>query len=239
MPNIKYYPLVNKLQHLLQIKDSLAKEYFDDATHSFLIPFITVAREPGSGGAPIARAIADKLGYEYVDEQIIDDIARSVKKRKAAIEALDEKSRTAVDNVVHSLLNVEYIDDTTFSKELVKVILSYAYKGRTVILGRGANYVTPFARGLHVNIIAPYDIRVQRAIDFEGHTRVKAKEVIAEVEKERQEFVKKYFHKDLTKHNAYDITLNTQFFRVDEARDVVIAALYKKFSRSLPGKVPI
>lgn len=240
MQSIKYYPLVNKLQNLLQIKDTLSKEYSTvDGSNSFLIPFITIAREPGSGGAPIARALADKLEYEFVDEQIIDEMARSVKKRKAAIQALDEKSRSAIENIVHSMLNVEYIDDKTFIKELVKIVLAYAYKGKTIILGRGANFITPFARGLHVNVIAPYDVRVQRAIDFEGHTKKKAKQVIASIEKERKDFVKQHFSKDLSKHGAYDITINTQFFKVDEARDVVIAALYRKFSRSLPGKVPI
>jgi hypothetical protein len=47
-----------------------------------------------------------------------------------------------------------------------------------VILGRGANFITPFGKGLHVNITAPYFIRVRRAMDYEGLSEQQAKEVL-------------------------------------------------------------
>jgi cytidylate kinase len=199
----------------------------------FIHPFITVAREPGSGGAPIAKAVADKLGFTFVDEQIIDQIAKSTRKRKEIIKAVDEKSRSKIDDMVHSMLNTEYIDDLTYVKELTQVILAYALQGKVVILGRGGNFITPFGQGLHVSITAPYEVRVQRAMDFEGHTRSKAKEVIREVGDERKAFIKQYLQQDSKKRNSYDMTINTTYFQVDEARDVIIEAFYRKFSRSV------
>lgn len=228
---INYYPLINKVLTSLKLRDGLAHYSNEEA---FIKPFITIAREPGSGGAPIAKAVADKLGFEFVDEQIIEEIAKSTKKRKAIIQAIDEKSRTRIEDMVHSMLNIEYLDDAKYVSELVKVVLTYAHNGYCVILGRGANFMTPFAKGLHVNITAPYKIRVQRAMDFEGLNEANAKEVIAKIEKERASFVKQYFKHDIDKKNAYDLTLNTTYFRVDEARDVIVDALYRKFSRSFP-----
>ena len=227
----RYYPLVNKFLQQFMIKEKLSVE--NSAQDDFVRPFITIAREPGSGGAPIATAVAEKLGYTLIDEQIIDEIARSTKKRKEIIKAVDEKSRTAIEDIVHSLLNREYIQDTTYLSELVKVVLAHAYKGRCVILGRGGNFITPFARGLHVNITAPYKVRVQRAMDFEGHSESRAKEVIAKVEKEREDFVTQYFKMDPNKKNSYDLTLNTTYFQVDQARDVIIEAFYQKFARAV------
>ena len=230
-----YYPLINKVLNFLSVKEHVTSSSPSLAHESsFVRPFITIAREPGSGGAPIAKRVAEKLNFEYIDEQIIDEISHSTKRRKAIIEEIDEKSRTKVADMVHSLMNVEYVDDTTYVSELVRVVLTYAYKGKTVILGRGANFYTPFAKGLHVNVVAPYDVRVQRAMDFEGHSKEKAKDVIAEVEKERKDFVKQYFRKNLDKHNAYDLTINTTYFRVEEAANVIIEAFKQKFSRSFP-----
>ena len=174
------------------------------------------------------------LNFEYVDEQLVDEIAKSTKKRKSIISAVDEKARTQVQDLVHAVLNKEYVEDTKYVTELVRLILVYAHKGRTVILGRGGNFITPFAKGLHVNIVAPYEIRVQRAIDFEGHSREKAKQVIAEVEREREEFIRQYFNSSTRKRSVYDITINTAYFRVEEASRVIIAALKQKFSRSFP-----
>ncbi|HEX7017459.1 MAG TPA: cytidylate kinase-like family protein [Patescibacteria group bacterium] len=230
---VHYYPLINKIISHLKIRDSLINSFALSPETSFVRPFITIAREPGSGGAPIARAVAEKLGFEFVDEQIVQEIARSTKKRKAIIEAVDEKNRSAIEDMVHSMLNKEYIDDMKYMKELIKILLTYASQGQCVILGRGANFITPFAKGLHVSVTAPYKVRVQRAMDFEGHNEEKAKEVIAQVEKERDKFIKQYFRQDPNKKNAFDITLNTTYFKVDEAADVIVEAFYKKFSRSV------
>lgn len=223
-----YYDLINKTLNLSTLREYL-RDKFSDSEPTFTNPFITVAREPGSGGAPIAKAIAEKLGYEFIDDQIVEEIARSTKRRKAIIKEIDEKSRTRIEDIVHSLVNIEYLDEETYISELVRSILSYAHKGHCVILGRGANFITPFAKGLHVNITAPYEVRVQRAMDYEGLTEKQAKEVIAKVEKERSDFVKQYFRRNLTQRNIFDITLNTHYFTVPQARDIVLAAFEQKF----------
>jgi len=234
---IRYYPLVEKVMSRLRLKDQ------DPSLHSFtnaafITPFITIAREPGSGGEPIAKAVAEKLGFEFIDEQIVDEIAHSTKKRKAIIQQVDEKSRDQITDMVQSLFNSEYVDDIKYLTELAKVILTYANKGHVVILGRGANFMTPFGTGLHVNITAPYDVRVKRAMDFEGLNLKKAKEVIARVEKEREGFVKQYLLRDINTRNAYDLTINTTYFQLSEARDVIVEAFYRKFSQSVKyGKV--
>jgi len=226
---VRYYNLVNKALHWVDLREYL-RDTFGMTEDSFHNPFITIAREPGSGGAPIAKAVADKLGYEFIDDQIVQEIARSTKKRKAIIQAIDEKSRTRIEDIVHSLVNVEYVDEETYISELVQIILSHAHKGKCVILGRGANFITPFAKGLHVSITAPYDVRVQRAMDYEGHTEARAKEIIAKTEEERSNFVKQYFKRNIKNRTVFDLTLNTHYFTVNQARDVIIEAFKQKFS---------
>ena len=225
-----YYELVNKTFNLSHLRDYL-RDKFSQTEESFINPFITVAREPGSGGAPIAKAVAEKLGFEFIDDQIVEEIARSTKRRKAVIKEIDEKSRTRIEDIVHSLVNIEYLDEETYISELVRSILSYAHKGKCVILGRGANFLTPFAKGLHVSITAPYDVRVQRAMEYEGLVEDQAKKVIAAVESERNEFVKQYFRRNLSKKNVFDLTLNTHYFTVPQARDVIVSAFEQKFNR--------
>jgi cytidylate kinase len=229
---VQYYPMIDKLFKLFQVQDSISlsnSPYPGLNDKQFTKPFITIAREPGSGGVPIAQAVAKKLGFICLDEQVIEEIANSTKLRKDLIKAVDEKHRTHVEDVVQSLLNTDYVDDIKYVTELTKVLVTYALRGKVVVVGRGANFLTPFSKGLHVNITAPYEVRVQRAIEHEGIKRKKAEEVIAKVEKERKEFVKQYFRKDPTKINSYDMTLNTTYFSVDQARDVIIEALWRKF----------
>lgn len=82
---LHYYHLINKFFAPFR-KNGLANEALAQAPQIqddlLTKPFITIAREPGSGGAPIAKAVADKLGYLFVNEQIIEEIARSTKKTR-------------------------------------------------------------------------------------------------------------------------------------------------------------
>lgn len=228
---IHYYPLINKIISGLNLRDNLSLPFKEESEQSFQKPFITISREPGSGGAPVAKLLAEKLGFTLVDRQIINEIAKSTKKRKDVIRAVDEKSRSAIDDIIHSLLNEDYIDDLRYIQELVRVVLIYAHQGHCVILGRGANFITPFAYGLHVRITAPYQVRVGRAVNYEGYSHNQAKKIIAEVEKERREFVKQYFNKKISKSNAYDLTINTTYFDIEDSRDIIIKAFCHKFKR--------
>ena len=230
--NLNLSPILNRAANWSWLKQQMEFAYAQTES-IFAKPFITIAREPGSGGAPIAKAVAEKLKYEYVDEQLVDEVARSTRRRKEVIRTLDEKSRSAVEDLVHSVLNPEYVDESRYIQELFHIILAYAYKGEVVILGRGANFIPPFARGLHVQVVAPYAVRVQRAMDFEGHSKEKAKQVIAEVEEQRRDFVKQYISKDVRKPYVYDLTINTQYFDIEQTRDLIISGLKKKFSRSI------
>lgn len=230
--NLNLSPILNRAANWSWLKQQMEFAYAQTES-IFAKPFITIAREPGSGGAPIAKALAEKLKYEYVDEQLVDEVARSTRRRKEVIRTLDEKSRSAVEDLVHSVLNPEYVDESRYIQELFHIILAYAYKGEVVILGRGANFITPFARGLHVLVVAPYAVRVQRAMDFECHSKDKAKQVIAEVEEQRRDFVKQYISKDVRKPYVYDLTINTQYFDIEQSRDLIISALKKKFARSI------
>ena len=227
---LHYHPLINKFVTFFGIQEKLASPYPSLNEARFTRPFITVAREPGSGGKPIAHAVAKKLGFDILDENIIDHIAGSTKLRRDIVKAVDEKTRSQIEDIVQSMLNPEYIDDLKYITELTKVILAYALKGKVVIVGRAANFITPFAKGLHVSITAPYDIRVKRAMDYEGFNNEKAREVIEKMEKERKSFVKQYFRKDPTKINSYDLTLNTAYFSVDQSADLIIEAFNRKFS---------
>ncbi len=228
---IHYYPLINKIIKGLNLKDKSFLPEELSSEESFVKPYITISREPGSGGAPIAKLVAEKLGFNLVDKQIIEEIAKSTQKSKKIIKAVDERKRSAIDDMVHALLNEDYIDDLKYVSELVRLLLVYAHQGHCVILGRGSNFITPFAHGLHVRVTAPYKVRVQRAIDYEGYTLKQAKKVIAEVEKERRDFVNQYFNKNVTKGNAYDLTINTTAFDIEDSRDIIIKAFCHKFKR--------
>lgn len=232
---MSYASLVDKVMTALRLRDNTQQKSTSHeplvAAERFSKPFITIARDPGSGGKLVGQEVAKRLGFTFYDHELIEEIAKSTKLRKSVLDQVDEKGRTALQDLIQGFINPNYISDLTYFTALCKVILSLAYRGNVVILGRGANFVTPFAQGLHVRITAPTQVCIQRAIDFEGLPYHSAKERVKMVEADRREFIKQYFDKDVRHPSAYDLTINTMFVKPHEAAEIVIHAFNQKFHK--------
>jgi len=195
----------------------------------FKNPSITVARDPGSGGRPIAKMVAKKLAFEFYDEALVEAIAKSAKRRKKVIARVDERARGAIEDTIHGLLNPEYISESAYIKHLTDVVLSIAHHGKSVTVGRGANFIIPPDQVLNVLVTAPRKVRIKRAIEYEKIDREEAIKRIEKYTKERRDFVSQYFNKSYVNPSYYDVIINTSYFDIDGASDLVISAFRKKF----------
>lgn len=196
-------------------------------------PYITVSREPGSGGRPIAKKVAKMTGFTHYDKKLIERVSKSARKRKALIESVDEKSRTGMQDLVHSFFDSEYVSDISYIKHLSNVVLTLSEKGDVVILGRGGNFVTSRRRGLHVRVSAPYMVRVMRAMKHEKIDEKKARKVIKKVDDDRRSFVSQYFGKSISNSDYYDMIINTTYMTIDEAAELIVRMFELKFPRYL------
>lgn len=202
---------------------------FPRHAHEGFKPFITISREAGSGGRPIAEMVAKQLKFELYDEKFVEEIAKSAKKRTELVKSIDEKARGLVTDMLQSVLNPEYISDMTYIRHATKVVLTRAHSGSVVFLDRGANFMVPSAAALRVRIQAPYAVRVARAIKYENIDVDQAKDIIRQADTERKEFVRQYFNKSISNANYYDIVLNTTHMTMEDVRDLIVFAFKKKF----------
>jgi len=231
MPNL-YDKLINRIVNvvpLVHLRRSEVKEVEAEPNSRFTKPFVTISREPGSGGKPIAGLVAKNMGFSLYDRKIIEDVSKNVHERKALMESIDEHSRSAIDDIIHSAFNPDYVSDIRYIRSLSSTILSAAIQGNVVILGRGANFITPFDKGLHVRICAPYLVRVERTIKFEHITKEEAIREIRRTDEQRKEFVRQYFGKDVSNPNYYDIVINTMVMSIEDAAVLIIEAFKHKF----------
>lgn len=192
-------------------------------------PFITISREAGSGGKPIAKLVAKKLKYSFYDKGLINLIAKKAKKRKALIESLDEKERGMIEDIVHSFFNPDYVAEETYFKHLCQVTMTLARKGSCVIVGRGANFITGDYGGLHVRIASPFLVRAGYTAQYEKYSIYEARERVEKYDKERKEFIKNHFGKDPSNSNYYDLVINTADLKKEVAAEIIITAFKKKF----------
>lgn len=201
-----------------------------DSERIFTHPVITIARDPGSGGNPIGKLVAQKLKYSFYDDELIEAIAKSTSKRTKVIKNVDEKTRTVIEDIVHNLFNPDYISESTYLKHLTNVVLSLAHTGKAVLLGRGANFIIPNADSFNVLITAPKKVRIKRAVYYEGHSITKARAIIDKYSHQRKGFVSQYFNKGYHNPIYYDLVINTEYFDIQAASDIIVTAFRKKYS---------
>jgi cytidylate kinase len=186
------------------------------------VKIITVEREYGSGGAIIARTLAERLGWKLWDEQLTAEIARVANVDAMAARRCDER----VDPFLYRLFKVyargsyeralamgeSHVFDTDCMVDMLhKVIEDVASRGNCVIVGRGSPYILRnHPDAFHVFVYAPVDEKVRR-IQTLGKTQKEALQLVQDIDRERAEFIHHYFGKEWPCRSLYNLMINSKF----------------------------
>ena len=155
---------------------------------------ITVSREFGSGGRELGRRLADELGYDYYDGEIIAAIAKKSGLDEEYVEyALDDQAWQAVPMTVHRTFASPAILPTGqigLLLEQKRVIEEIGNAGRDcVIVGRNADILLqeyePFNLFVCADMQAKIDRCIERAKEGEEFTRKEYEKRIRRVDKNR------------------------------------------------------
>jgi cytidylate kinase len=175
---------------------------------------ITISREMGSGGIPIAHKVAEKLGYRLIDGETITEAAEAYGLSPEAVEQADEKPPHFVD----TLDSKQFLD-----LHLIElIILEAALKGDVVIYGRGGqDLLKDISSVLRTRIIAPFEDRVERWSEREWLDPDRARYLVRKSDQQRAGFIKYYFDRDWEDCVHYDLVINTQRLSEDMAVQVI------------------
>jgi len=182
---------------------------------------ITIEREYGSGGADIARLLAERLGWTLWDQRLTDEIARLAQCDRAAVSQREEKTDPLYYRLLKSFLRGSFegsqnvrrfkVLDTDVIVGLTKRIVERAaQEGNCVIVGRGAAFFLANRPDVfNVFIYAPHEHKLQRLIKSGMHRR-KASSLVETVDDERADFIRKYFGKEWTCRRLYHLMINSR-----------------------------
>lgn len=187
-------------------------------------PFITISREPGTGGPEIARRLSKQLKMELFAGQISKQLAESAQVDEKAIRSIIEKAITKRDDWLTSLFETRHLWPDKFLFHLTKVINTVKSHGNAVILGLGAQYILPTEKTFRVRLIAPLESRATRIMDARGCSRQEAEKYATTTETDRRVFIQKFFKADSTNPYDYDLIINMGSLTVDTAVETIISA---------------
>ena len=185
-----------------------------------MIKVITIEREYGCGGGEIAQLLARRLGWKLWDQLLTEEIARLARCPKAVVESREERTDPLYYRLFKSFMRGSYegsinapklnlVDSETIVKITQRVVEHAAEKGNCVIVGRGSQH---FFRDrldtLRVFLYAPKEDKVRRLV-ARGKNDKEAEELIDTVDRERADFIQKYFNVEWPARSIYHMMMNT------------------------------
>jgi cytidylate kinase len=185
-----------------------------------MIRILTIEREYGSGGADIARKVAERLGWKLWDQLLTNEIARRMNCDCRVVEEHEEKRDPLFYRLMRSFMRGSYegslnaprlnIADTDCIREVAeKVVKSAAEGGQCVIVGRGSAYYLQGRRdAFHVFVYAPFEEKVRR-LRAGGKSESEATELAQTVDNERSAFIKQYFGVEWPDRHKFHLMVNS------------------------------
>lgn len=194
---------------------------------------ITISREFGSGGREVGKRLAEVLGYDYYDREIISSLARET----AFEENFIEKT---LDNVVFPTFSLTFgrtfstignttVRGTTATNLLVKetkIIKKIAEKGKDfIIVGRNSDLLLKKYRPLNLFIYADMEYKVNRCLLHEKEDKKLSRKAMERKIKKVDDIRSKY--RELLsdkawgdKHN-YHLCINTSNLAVKDLAFII------------------
>jgi cytidylate kinase len=188
-------------------------------------PVVTISREPGSGGRIVAQKLAETLGIEVFHQEVLHEMAKRAEVSEQLLATLDEKGLSILEDWIASLVNDRHLWPDQYLQHLMYVIGTIGKHGRAVVVGRGANFILPPEQRFRVRITAPQRRRIENVARDFNLSPDEAKRRVIKTESNRKAFVRKYFNADIADPTNYDLLINTQTLSVDNAVEVIGAAL--------------
>lgn len=196
---------------------------------------ITIARQYGSGGRVVGKRLAEELGINFYDDEILTMTAEKSAVGEKYFRLADEKAgnnllRRIVGGMSKSPLDAPKIKgDVTSPDNLFRfqsaVIRQLAEEESCIIVGRSADYVLQAAGKedlVRIFVYADASTCIRRTMENDGITDTKeAIDKMNRITKQRREYYKYYTGMEWEDINNYDLPINASRLSLDQVIEVI------------------
>jgi hypothetical protein len=212
------------------------------------IRVVCISRAIAAGGEAVGEIVASRLGFRYVDEEIISlaasqaqvdaAVVAAAEQRQPLLQRLLDKLPTAHDLAGAVTLGsgvpvdiftgsvVEYRTVPDDMRSLIRAAIhEVAQAGEAVIVAHAASMALADAEGvLRVLVTAPPAARAKRLAQAQGLDAAAADAAVASSDRERRDYLKRFYgvKEELPTH--YDVVINTERLGAESAAALVVAA---------------
>ena len=178
---------------------------------------IAISQMLGSLGDNVGRKLAEALGYEFADREVISAAERFGEGLLDLIHVTEEKPR---------LLERVRANERHYAAAVEAILLEKAARDNVVLCGRGAAFfLSKFPHVLRVRVTAPEDVRAQWVQQHDGLVYGAALNLVRQNDRERGARIRFLYQVDWDDPLLYHIVLNTEQISVERGVQILRAAL--------------
>ena len=205
------------------------------------MPVITIAREFGAGGARVAAMLAQRLGAEVIDRQLVAEVASRLGLTADEVAAEDERAKSVVDRLIRSFAwfgeaygpgwSPPYSDPLVDPQRAVRllteeVIRETARRGNAIIVGRGGAFILADWPGvLHVFLRSAEPVRIREIMARDALSEEEARRRLHQADAARAAYMRQNYGTDWRDPRRYDLVLDTGRLSYQRAAEAILAAL--------------
>lgn len=200
---------------------------------------VTITREFGSLGRPIAMKMSEALGIEFYDRDIVDQSAQELDLPASLVTEKEESAKgTRLNNPFFRMAyplghdKASHTQDKIFNAQ-EKIIKFLVKKESCIVVGRCSDFILSEEENImHIFIYAPYSQRVKNSIETLGLSEQEARRMIHEADRAREEYHIRYagFKPDDKKFK--DIMIDSSLLGPDGTANLLVDAVKQKFHLS-------
>ncbi len=200
---------------------------------------VTISHQIGSGGAAIGQKLSERLGIPFIDREILKQVSQKLHQAEAEVEGREERLSSfwqsygrigVMMDPAHSLLADRYIptDQEVFQIES-ETILRVAENSQAIFIGRCCRYILR-EHPCHFRLLvhAERPARIQRLCSLYHLSAEEAGKMIETSDRERSAYIRAFTHQNPLDARLYDLCLNTSSTGMDQAFEIVSAAILAK-----------
>ncbi len=192
-------------------------------------PSVAISRLPGAGGGSLGRLLAEKLDYGFFGREVVEKVGEELGVDHWVVRGLDESARGGIERFILDVVSTRPLSADLLLRKVSFAIATIGRRGGAVLVGRGAPFILTPETALRVLVVAPLEVRIESYAATRGISEKDAERDIAFHEKQRDAFVQQHFHVQQNDPLLYDLVINTGTIDLEDAADLVIEALQRRF----------
>lgn len=197
-------------------------------------PFvITVGRQFGSGGRVLGKALAEALGIDYYDKELLVESAKLAGVNPEYFEKKDERFPTFLQGVFSFSMGVtpmcyytgsSSITDDGLYKSISDFLLKTSKEKSFVVVGRSADYILrEHPRCVNIFVHAPLEECVKRITSRnDAIDEIKAAAIAKKTNKWRAEYYNFFTDKQWGDAKSYDLTIDSSLMSMENNVQLII-----------------